>query len=144
MARVAALITALAAHPRRLFLLDGGGALITASAVGLVLPALPEAVGMPTSVLRSLALAACVLAVWSFSCAAFAPRLWPWLLRGVACANTAYCAVTAACLWRFRPQLLPLDWLYFPGEIVLILALVALEWQVAARAVPNRLNSALP
>ena len=28
--------------------------------------------------------------------------------------------------------------------IVLILALVALEWQVAARAVPNRLNSALP
>lgn len=133
MAHIAAVITTLAAHPQRLLLVDGAGALVTAIAVGLVMPELPRVSGMPVPLLRALAMAAFLLAVWSLSCAALAPRRWPGRLRGLALMNAGYCAVTAACLWRSRAQLQPLDVLYFPAEIVLLLALIALEWQVASR-----------
>lgn len=133
MTRGPALVATLAAHPRRLFLLDGAGALVTAGAVGLGLPSLgPHLVGMDAAVLRALAAAACAVAVWSLAWAALAPRRWPWGLYGTALMNAGYCAVTAACLWRFRAALRPLDWIYFPGEIALVAALAAVEWRVAA------------
>ena len=59
-------------------------------------------------------------------------------LRGIALANTMYCMITAGCLYCFRASLTVGDWLYFPGEIVLIGTLVALELQVALAATTGR------
>lgn len=129
--RRSSLIATLAAHPRWLFILDGAGALVTAAAVGLLLPALPALVGMPAGVLRLLAVAACVVAAWSLTWGVLVPHRWPWGLRVVALMNAAYCAATVACLWRFSDALRVLDWIYFPAELALVAVLVSIEWQVA-------------
>lgn len=131
MMRRSSLIATLAAHPRWLFVFDGVGALVTAAAVGLVLPALPALVGVPAAVLRLLAVAACVVAGWSLTWGVLVPHRWPWGLRVVALANAAYCAATAACLWRFFDRLRVLDWVYFPAELALVAVLASIEWQVA-------------
>jgi hypothetical protein len=125
--------TALARHPRRLFLVDGAGASLTAVCVGLVLPSLPGAVGMPVVVLRSMALAASLLALTSLGCAWAGPRPWARWLRALAAMNTSYCLVTLVCLMHFRTRLRALDWIYFVAEILVVSALVALELRVAAR-----------
>jgi hypothetical protein len=129
----------LARMPRRLFLVDGVGALVTALLVGAVLPTLREHIGMPGPVLRVLALIASVFAAYSLTCAARPPRRWPIYLRSIALANATYCLVTAALLIRFAALLQVLDFLYFVGEIVVLSTLVALELRVA-RAATHRLR----
>jgi hypothetical protein len=129
-----ALVERLARTPRTLFLLDGVGALVTALLVGVVLPALGEHVGTPRPALRALALAAAVFAAYSLMCVAARPTRWPRYLRGIALVNAGYCVVTAAVLIRFASLLHLLDWLYFVGEIVVVLALVTLELRVAHAA----------
>ena len=127
-------IERLVRSPRTLFLVDGVGALITALLVGVVLPTLGERIGTPRPVLRALALTAAVFAAYSLTCAATRPTRWPGYLRGIALANAGYCLVTAALLIRFSATLHVLDWLYFVGEIVVVLALVTLELRVARAA----------
>lgn len=129
-----ALIERFVHRPRTLFLVDGAGALVTALTIGVVLPALGEYIGTPRPVLRALALTAAVFAAYSLTCAAIHPTRWPSYLQGIALANAGYCLVTAALLVRLRATLHALDWLYFVGEIVVVLALVTLELRVARAA----------
>lgn len=129
-----ALVERLARTPRTLFLADGLGALVTALLVGAVLPTLGDLIGMPRLLLRTLALAAAVLAAYSLTCAAVRPQRWPAYLRGIALANAGYCLVTAALLVRVRATVHTLDWLYFVGEIVVVGALATLELRVARAA----------
>lgn len=117
--------------------MDGVGALVTALLVGVVLPTLGEYIGMPRPVLRGLALTALVLAVYSMTCVVLRPSRWPRYLRGIALANALYCVVTAGCLVYFRAHLAMGDWIYFVGEIVVVGALVALEFRVVAAATPR-------
>lgn len=121
-----------------MFVADGVGAIVTAAAVGLVLPALPGVVGMPVAVLRTLGAVASGFALWSLTCAAILPQYWPWCLRVVAVLNAGYCVATAACLVRFGSELRALDLVYFPLEIVVVAGLAAIEWWVAARAATSR------
>lgn len=131
------LVERFARRPRRLFLVDGLGAMVTALLVGVVLPALGEHIGTPRPVLRTLALTAAVFSVYSLTCAATRPARWPAWLQGIAIANAGYCLATAAVLIRFRATLQALDWLYFVGEIVLVSTLVMLELRVARAAAPD-------
>lgn len=131
------LVERLARRPRTLFFMDGVGALVTALLVGLVLPTLREHIAMPPQVLTALGLTALVLAVYSMTCVVLRPSRWPRYLRGIALANAMYCVVTAGCLLYFRAHLAIGDWIYFVGEIVVVGALVALEFHVAAAATPR-------
>lgn len=128
------LVGRLVRSPRTLFLVDGIGALVTALLVGVVLPTLGEHIGTPRPVLRGLALTAAVFAAYSLTCAATRPERWPPYLRAIALANAGYCLVTAALLIRFSATLHVLDWLYFAGEILVVWALVTLEFRVARAA----------
>jgi len=55
-------------YPHKLFLIDACGALLTAVLVGMVLPAFPHYILMPTSILQSLAAVAGVFALYSAAC----------------------------------------------------------------------------
>ncbi len=128
------LVRRLARTPRTLFAVDAVGALVTALLVGVVLPTLREYIAMPRPALRALALTALALAVYSLACVVLRPSRWPRYLRGIALANATYCVVTAGCLVYVRARLAIGDWIYFVGEIVVVGALAALEYRVAAAA----------
>ncbi len=116
-----------------MFRIDGLGALVSAGLLGVVLPAFQPYIGLPRPVLYLLAGLALVLATYSGICAYRSPlrrRLWLGLIMA---ANLAYCALTVGLMVAFAAALEPLGFVYFAGEVAVILALVSFEWRVFRR-----------
>jgi hypothetical protein len=117
---------------KRLFLLDGLGAVVTALMLGALLTTFEPWFGMPKRFLIPLSLVAACFAVYSLTCHVRAAGA-RWLL-GIAVANSLYCLCTLSLvLWLFGS----LTWLgvaHFLGEIALVSALVIVEVRVAMRA----------
>jgi FtsH-binding integral membrane protein len=120
------------ASVRRLFLVDGIGALTSAVMLGLVLTTLEPVFGMPSRVLVPLAIVAGLFAVYSLACHRM--NLGPAFLQGIAVANSVYCGVTLALVVAYRDSLTWLGIAYFAGEILVILGLVAAEFNAARGA----------
>ena len=118
---------------KRLFLVDGVGALLSAAMLGGVLAHFPEAVGMPRGTLLSLAGLATVFAVYSFGSYCWAGARWRPLLRLIAFVNLAYCGLTLALVCMEYNTLHWLGMVYFLLEIALILVLVGVELVAASR-----------
>lgn len=81
-------------QPRRIFLVDGLGACLTAILLLGVLVPLEYVFGMPAKVLYVLGAIAGVLAVYSLVCYRLAGQRWRPLLRAVSLANLLYCCLT--------------------------------------------------
>lgn len=129
---LASLIHHLRLHPRRLFLLDGGGALLSALLLGLVLPSIQPLIGMPVKVLYLLAALPVGFAVYDILCYLRQDlRPAPWL-RGIAFANLGYCVLSIGMLVHHFPQLTALGVAYFVGECVIVVAIAYLELRTAA------------
>jgi len=117
---------------RSILLLDGVGAVVTAVAVGLVLPALQPFFGVPTPMLRLLGGLAVAFAIYSLG-HHFTGRNTPVALRTIALANLGYCVLTLFILAAHRSQVTPLTWIYFGGEIAIVTALARRELSLARR-----------
>lgn len=126
------ILDSLAAHPKKLFLLDGFGALLTAFFLGVLLANFEEVFGMPPNVLYRLSLLACVFAVYSLCCSFFAVGKWHLLLRIIVVANLLYCCLTIGCMLAFSERLTLLGIVYFVQELIVIGVLVAIELNVAS------------
>jgi hypothetical protein len=82
---------------------------------------------MPEAVVTVLAWIAAGFAVYSFS--VFVLVLFSfsrWLLV-IALANLIYCVLSLGCLAYFREQVTVLGWVYFLGEIAVVMGLVSFE-----------------
>jgi thiol:disulfide interchange protein len=66
--RIQQLITQLSAHPKRLFLIDGLGAFLTAFMLGVVLANFESSFGMPLKTLYFLSFLAGLFCLYSFFC----------------------------------------------------------------------------
>ena len=119
--------------PRRLFLVDGLGAVLSAVGLGLVLPAFEPVVGLPTQVLYPLAGLAGGLAAGSLRCFWANPSNWRVWLKRIAGANLLYASLTAALLWFWAPNLTAWGALYFGLELAVVCLLAGWEWHAAAR-----------
>jgi predicted membrane-bound spermidine synthase len=115
------------AHPRRLFLFDGLGALLTAGLLALVLAPREPLFGMPRPVLHILALVALIFSAYSLTAFFLVKRPWRPFLLAIAGANLAYCLVTLGLAVHFSEQLTVWGWSYFLGEALVVFALVAFE-----------------
>lgn len=117
--------------PKRLFLLDGLGACVTAMLLAGILIPFQKAFGIPLLGLEILALFAAVLAFYSLSCFFFLKKNWLVFLRIIATANILYCCLTAFFVIFYFEQLTVLGLCYFLIEMVIILSLVFLELKTA-------------
>lgn len=117
--------------PKRLFLIDGLGALLTASLLLFLLARFEPLFGMPRQILHILSSVAAVFAVYSLACHLLVRRNPKAFLRLIAVANAAYCAATAVLVYRHSSRLTALGLAYFIGEIIVIGILVHLEWRAA-------------
>ncbi len=119
--------------PRKLLLVDGIGALLSAFLLSVVLIRFQSAVGMPPSVLR-------FLATWPVFFAGVdligyfrkkpEPRIF---LRIIAICNLAYCGISSALLYHHAAELTALGWTYFVLELLIVLLLALMEWRVASQ-----------
>lgn len=123
-------IQLLAQNPRNAFLLDGGGAVLTALLPLAIVHVFGNVFGIPLQVLYWLSGMASLFALYSFSCAFINPAHWRPYLRFVSMANLAYCCLTLGLMVHFRAALTALGAAYFGGEILVLLGVVWVEWKL--------------
>lgn len=117
--------------PRKLFLLDGLGALISACSLGVVLPLFQKWIGMPRPILHMLAIIPCLFVVYSLYCWQRLPQRWPRWLQGIALGNLAYSIFSLCCVIYYFAELTPLGLTYFTIELLILGFLIRHEWRVA-------------
>ncbi|WP_375583974.1 hypothetical protein [Cyclobacterium xiamenense] len=114
---------------KNLLLLDGIGALITATLLSQVVARYEPLFGMPKSIVYLLSVVALGFAVFSLSSHLLVKHRLSRYLGVIIWANISYCLATAALLFVYREQLSGLGITYFVAEIIVILLLVYLEYQ---------------
>ncbi len=122
------LITQLATHPKRLFLIDGLGAFLTAFMLGVVLSNFESSFGMPLKTLDFLSFLAGIFCLYSFCCYFFVSGNWRPFLKAIAVANTLYCCITLGLVFYYYQNLTLLGIVYFLGEIGIVMGLVVVEF----------------
>lgn len=121
----------LTSNPQAIFLIDALGACLTAFLLAVVLARFEPYFGMPPKVLYGLSLAACLLAIYSFSCYFFKPKNWKIYLKIIAVVNLVYCCMTMGLVVFYWQQMTVLGLGYFGGEVLVIGGLVWMEWGMA-------------
>ena len=121
----------LIADPKRLFLIDGSGALLTTFLLVVILARFREVFGMPQKVVYLLSLVPFIYAVYSFCCYFFSRffsyNRWQVTLKAISIANIFYCCITIGLVFYFYQSLTTIGLLYFLGEVMIIACLVRME-----------------
>ncbi len=129
--KISSFIEYLRKKPKRLFLIDGLGALVTLFFLAVVLTRFQEYIGMPKKELYFLSIFAVIFSVYSITCYLLKPVNWNILLRIIAFANLVYCFITIGYICYFYEHLTVIGLLYFIIEILIIFVLINLELTVA-------------
>lgn len=120
----------LALNPKRLFLIDGFGAFLTAFFLFAILRTFNEYFGMPKTTLDFLSIIALAFSVYSFCCFFLVNNNWHPFLRAISIANLLYCCLTLGLVIYNYPRLTILGVTYFLIEIVIVCGLVFFEINV--------------
>lgn len=122
----------LSLKPRKLFLIDGFGAFLTAFSLFAILRTFNEYFGMPKTTLNFLSIIALAFSVYSFCCFFLVNNNWHPFLQAISIANLLYCCLTFGFVIYNYPRLTSLGVAYFLIEIVIICGLVYIEINVLA------------
>lgn len=126
------IIISLATNPRKLFLLDSLGAMLTLVFLSVVIQNLRQYFGIPEDILQYLSVAVLMFCVYSVTCYFFLKGNWPPFIRTIGIANLLYCFCTLILLILYSKILTPQGIAYFLIESVIILILVYIELSVAS------------
>ena len=88
-------------NPKKLFLIDSLGAVLTAFFLGVILVRFEDSFGMPITILYYLSSIACVYAIYSISCYILLGNNWRPYLKAIAIANLLYCCTTIVLVFYF-------------------------------------------
>ena len=115
---------------KRIFLIDGAGALVSTLALGLVLPAFQSHIGMPSEILYGLAAAPALFLIYDLSVVRWAKSgLAPWL-KGIIAGNTAYALASVILFVKHFDALTSLGLAYFVLELLVLAVLIAYEIKI--------------
>ena len=116
---------------KKLFLLDGLGALLTAVLLSLVLGNFENFFGVPKQMLYGLSIVALIFAIYSMTCSKVLNTNWRTFLRLIATLNIIYCIAPFIVLFINRGNITGFAVAYFIGEMMIILYLAKLEFNLA-------------
>lgn len=131
---IGSLVDKLKSAQKKLFLIDGAGALLTAFFLMAILLPFKDNFGMPLRVLYFLSLLACMYTIYSFSCYFFIRSNRRVYLTVIAIANIIYCCLTIAAVFYFYQNLTIAGILYFLLEIIVLCVLIFIELMVLAKS----------
>ena len=107
--------------------MDGMGGGLSALFLGVILVRIEERIGMPVPVLYFLASIACVFALYSMCCHFLLSAHQRPFLLAITVANLLYCSTTIGLVLYFYDVLTSLGLLYFVLELIVLIALIAIE-----------------
>ena len=124
------IINHLTVNPKKLFLIDFLGAMLTIFLLNILIRNFNEYFGMPKEALGFLSIYAMCLFLYSLLCFLFLKKTWTVFIRGISLANLAYCFLTIGFLIVYYSQITILGLTYFITEILIICGLVYVEFNV--------------
>lgn len=113
--------------PRRLFLIDSLGALLSALLLGLVLASFESFFGMPARVLYLLTTMAMAFFTYSLLCYWYAKKRWRLFLKWIAIVNLLYGCLTLGLVIAQWDNLSVWGLTYFVLEIAVVSGLAGVE-----------------
>lgn len=119
-------------QPKKLFLVDGMGASLTAFLTVVLLIRYTAFFGMPQQPLYILTIIAMLFAVYSFSNYFIFSKRWRLFLKLIAIANLLYGCATIILLIFFYSCISIFGWIYFLAELLVIGCLAAIEFKTAS------------
>lgn len=117
--------------PRKLFLIDSMGALLSAFMLGVVLVRAEHIFGMPSQVLFPLSAVASLFFLYSFTCYLKVQTAAAPFLRFIAIANFLYTIITLYFVCQYLQHLSVYGIGYFIEEAIIVLVLVTIEWRAS-------------
>jgi len=114
-------------NPKKLFLIDSFGAVLTAFFLGVILVRFEDSFGMPRTVLYFLSIVPCIYAIYSICCCFLLVSNWGPYLKGIAIANLVYCCLTIVLVIYFYQKLTILGLIYFLLELIVMSGLIIIE-----------------
>jgi hypothetical protein len=118
--------------PKKVFLIDGLGALLSIFLLGFVLPRLDKFIGMPEQTLYLLASLPCLFVIYNLYSFFSKERSTSNLIKTIALANISYCTLSMVAVSYHFERLTYLGMAYFTMEIILILLLAIIELKIAS------------
>lgn len=134
-------INQLARKPRKLFLIDGLGAILTVFFLFVVLRNFNKYFGMPKNILTYLSITGTLFFIYSIICFFFLKKHWTPFIIAIGIANILYSILTIGLLIIYSPMLTIIGITYFLIEIAIICGLVYIEFNVATTIWQNRINN---
>ena len=128
------LITKAELNPKKLFLIDGFGAIVSAFLLGVVLVKFEEIFGIPTSVLYFLATIPIFFVIYDVFCYQKHLKIGL-LLKGIAVLNILYCCISIGLISYHFSSITILGWTYIIVEIILVSFLAMIEFRVGKRII---------
>ncbi|MBX3039958.1 MAG: hypothetical protein KF789_04530 [Bdellovibrionaceae bacterium] len=116
-------------NEKTIFLLDGIGAALSATANGLILPLFSERIGFSATNLRLLGLIGFLFAAYSLTCFLVVRRPKSHMLLAIILGNSLYCLLLLA-IASLSSELSVWGRAYFIGEVAIIAGIVFLEAKV--------------
>ena len=129
------LITKAELNPKKLFLIDGFGAILSAFLLGVVLVKFEEIFGIPTSVLYFLATIPIFFVIYDVFCYQKHLKIGI-LLKGIAVLNILYCCISIGLISYHFSSITILGWTYIIVEIILVSFLAMIEFRVGELSKP--------
>ena len=117
-------------YTRRIFLIDGLGALVNFVFMGIIWPCFYQHFGLPLNTLYLLATVISLYFFFSVSCYFLIKENWQHYLRIIVMANTAYAFLTLIVIGYYFKQLTIWTYIYFPLELTCLTLLITIELKV--------------
>ena len=127
-------------NPKKLFLIDGIGAILSAFLLGFVLVRLEIFFGIPIPTLYFLATFPIFFAFYDFYCYRKKLDKLGQLLKGIAVLNILYCCLSLGFVLYHFETITSLGITYILLEIIIVFFLAILEIRVAKRLILNSIN----
>ncbi len=123
----------LSLNPKRLLLIDGLGAIVSAFLLGVVLVYFEGIFGIPRKTLYFLAFLPCIFAVYDAYCYLRIDERLDVFLRIIAFTNLSYCFISLGLAFYHHQKLSYWGWAYILLEILIVVILVCIELKIASK-----------
>lgn len=132
---ISQIIEKLEQNPKKLFFIDGAGAILSAFLLAVVIAQLEELFGIPASTLYFLAVFPVIFALYDFFSYQQEKGKAGQFLMGIAVINFLYCCLSIGMAFYHLKTISLLGWAYILGEILIVMTLAIVEFTVAQRMI---------
>ena len=126
-------IQILSSNPKRVFLIDGIGAFLSAMFLFAILSFFKKEFGLPQNTLYLLFIIACIFSIYSITSYYLIGKKWRTYLRIILIANMLYCVLTIMLLVISHDTVTLFGLIYFILEILTIGCIVFIELQTVSK-----------